>query len=160
MDIGAWLTLFLGLAAVAAIGVNFYIHRRDINFQRDTRKDDIDREHKRQTLNEIREWARTGYQLFCDYQQLGEISRPRSREELEKELTIVFTDLDAMNLAALKFDEDFREPIDFVDEFLDEYWQHNAEWTGKERDDCANKLEVCFSAVMHQVAFKRAELKL
>ena len=123
------------------------------------RADDINREHKRQALNEIREWAKAGYELFYDYQQAtkGKISHS---PDFEKILTNLAAEMKAMTIAAEQFDDEFKGTIELAIESLEDYWHNNDKWDGIKRKEFQNRLEVCFAAVINRVATKRAELKI
>jgi hypothetical protein len=139
-------TFLLALAAFWSIRENLRV-----------RADDIDREHKRRALQYILDWARKSYDLFYDMQKFHEINE---REMLEKTLTMLWAEKDAIGEAAKDVDSKLVQSVDSVKNNLDSYWREKGSWIPEKIKKAENELEGEFALLFKKAVEIRAKLKL
>ena len=152
MNILSLFTLFLAIATFLLAGAAFCAIWQNHLLQK--------RERKERLLNEIIEWARESYKLFYDMQQFYSPESNVEIEELEKSLTLLWAEKDAMVSTAKYVDVELTKLVDLVKDRLDNYWKNKGSWIPQVVKETENELEALFATLFKKASETKTNLKL
>jgi hypothetical protein len=155
MEVGDWITL---AAVIVALGLGVASILQTQILQK--------RERRERLLNEIIEWAKESYKLFYDMQNV--LYRPKSDKflwdtesrELEKSLTLIWGQKDAMTITASEIDPKLSELVNLVKNQLDMYWKEKGSWLPDKIKTEENELEFLFAFLFKKTAEIKANMKI